>query len=167
MKISKKLDVAIQDANTVKSYLEHLNIKEQKVPEVNELFYEVFSQKKFPNKNFTFEKVSKKLMDKVLTKLIKSLFTGSVAVRAEVKICKHLRNGVVAVFEDIPFYDLETKTLYIMQDTVTLTGGKKTKKDFNRCIEVLRDNKNPMSSIVYKIVILEIKKFKFNTEELD
>lgn len=167
MKIAKKLDVAIADTNVIKSYIEHLEIKEQKVSETQELFYRVFCQKNIPNAKHQFDKVSKRLMDKVLTKLIKKLFTGSFAVRADVKIQKHLKNGLIVEFDSVPFYDLETKTVYVLSDTITLTGGKMTKKAFNACIELLRDNKNPMSAIVYKIVIIEVKKFKFKIEELD
>ena len=167
MKIAKKLDVAISDTNVVKIYIDYLSIKEQKIPTVHELFYRVFCQKNIPNAKHQFDKVSKRLMDKVLTKLIKKLFTGAFAVRADVKIQKHIKNGVIVEFESVPFYDLETKTLYVMSDTLTLTGGRITKKAFKECIELLKDNKNPMSAIVYKIVIIEIKKFNFKIEELD
>ena len=167
MKIKKQLDVAIPDVNSIKDYKEFLSIKEQKVPETNELFYRVFCQKNIPHASHSFDKVSKRLMDKVLTKLIKNLFTGSFAVRADIKIQKHLKNGLIVEFNSVPFYDLETRTVYVLKDTLTLTGGKLTKKAYNDCLELLRNNKHPMSSIVYKIVVIEIKKFKFKIEELD
>lgn len=167
MKINKKLELPPLDDNQVQTYQKYLGIKEKPIKDVHNLFYEVFSAKSSNNKQQEYDKVSKKLMSKLLDKLIKKEFTASYAVRANVKIQKHLKNNIVVEFHDIPFYDLETNTAYIMADSIGLQDGDKNKANYAESVKILLDNKNPLSQIVYKVCVIHVKKFKFRIEEYE
>lgn len=154
----------IPNSNTLHSFYDHLNIKKSPSPKLHKQLISLYNQRYYNTD--PLKGVSYRLLNKQLDKLENELGSRTV-LRANITIQKQLENNAIVIFENIPYYDMVTRTAYVFKSSLVASNYSITRKCYNSAIKVLKNNRNTNIDIkVYKVIEIDITKFQYRLKEL-
>lgn len=164
MNIKKQLDILIPNSNTLHSFYDHLNIKKSSSPKLHKQLISLFNQRYYNTDQL--KGVSYRLLNKQLDKLENELGSCTV-LRTNITIQKQLENNIMVIFENIPYYDMVTRTAYVFKSSLIASNYSITRECYSSAIKLLKNNCNKTLEIkVYRVIEIDITKFKYRLKEL-